>query len=176
MPSNQQKINDAFAQISQKMDDLQRILPQILANESVEEVLSNFENESFDGKKWEERKDKSEASRSLLVKHGHLKRSPQVYGFRSNGWKLGSDIPYAAAHNNGLTIKRTARSETFVRERYKKGVKRGSFKKGTTDGQGFSFKAYSFKMPMRRFIGDTIAMRTRLYKVAKQEYLKIFNT
>ena len=178
MSNYQQKIDQAFAKFKSNIDELQRILPQVLANEAVDDVLNNFDTESFNGMKWQETKSKD--GRKILVRRGFLKRSVQVYGTSNNGFKLGSDLPYAAVHNNGLTIKRARRSETFQRNRVKKGnlkkgIKKGQFAKGTSNGQGFSFKAYSFKMPMRKFIGETVALRVKLYRTAKQEYLRIFN-
>lgn len=170
--SNKQKIDDAFNKFNNRIDELKRVLPTILANEAVNDTLENFKKESFNGMPWQKRKGKDQA-RNLLVKSGALRRSPQVYGYKSNGFILGSDLPYAAVHNYGLTIKRSARSETFTRNRATKGIKKGQFRKGTNIGQGFSFKAYQHKMPQRQFIGDNIGLRTRLYKAAKEEYLQI---
>lgn len=172
MSNNQDKINDAFKKFNQRMDELKANLPAILAKEAENDTLDNFKKESFNGVPWQKRKGKDQA-RNLLVKSGALRRSPQVYGYKSNGFTLGSDLPHAAVHNYGLTIKRSARSETFTRNRATKGIKKGQFRKGTNAGQGFTFKAYQYKMPQRQFIGDNIGLRTRLYKAAKEEYLKI---
>jgi hypothetical protein len=87
-------------------------------------------------------------------------------------------VPYARVHNEGETINRPARSETFVRNRYTKGPKskyfggQGAYKKGTTPGQGLSFKAYSYQMPARPFLKNTPALRAHLRNVAITELRK----
>lgn len=169
---NKNVIGLAFAEFKGKVDELERILPQVLANEAVNETLDIFSEQAFDGKPWAQRK-KSKATNPILQKTGALRRSPQVYNYRARGFTLGSDLPYAAVHNWGLSIQRFARSETFLRNRVKKGAKKGQFKKGTTNGQGMSFKQYRYQMPQRQFIGNTLRLRLRLYKTAKQEYLNI---
>ena len=172
--TNQQKIDQAFERFNQRIRELEQILPQVLANEAINDVIENFETESFNNTPWPKRKDKKDL-RKLLVKSGILRRSPQVYGFRARGFTLGSDIPYASVHNNGEIVNKMARSETFTRNRITKGIKKGRFRKGVESGQGFSFKAYSYKMPMRRFIGDSTKLRRRLYNAGQQEYLNIMN-
>lgn len=174
MATNQQKIDQAFDQFNQKIEEVRRALPTILANEALNETLDNFKNQSFNGIPWQKRKDRRE-SRNLLVKSGALRRSPQTYAFRSNGFTLGSDLPYGAVHNYGLEIIRTSRSETFVRNRVEKGIKKGRFKKGTNDGQGFTFKAFKYNMTKRQFIGDSVSLRKRLNNAALEEYRQIMN-
>lgn len=175
MATNQQKIDQAFNQFNQKIEEVRRALPTILANEALNETLDNFKNESFNSIPWKKRADKKDQNRDLLVKRGILRRSPQTYAYRSNGFTLGSDQPHAAVHNYGLQINRASRSETFVRNRVEKGIKKGKFKKGTNDGQGFTFKAFKYNMPKRQFIGDSVALRKRLNNAALEEYRQIMN-
>lgn len=168
---NKNTIKLAFDNFRNKVDELERVLPQVLANEAVNETLDVFKDEAFDGKPWEKRKGKGD--NPLLQKSGVLRRSPQVYGYRRNGFTLGSDVRYAPVHNWGLRIQRKARSETFVRNRVTKGIKKGRFARGTNQGRGFTFKSYQYNMPQRQFIGNTLRMRLRLYKAAKEEYKQI---
>lgn len=168
---NKNVIKLAFQDFRNRVDELERVLPTVLANEAVNETLDIFKEEAFDGKPWQKRKGK--ADNPLLQKSGALRRSPQVYGYKQRGFTLGSDLPYAAVHNWGLRIQRKARSETFVRNRIKKGINKGRFRKGNTDGQGMSFKQYQYYMPQRQFIGNTLRLRLRLYKAAKEEHKQI---
>lgn len=150
------------------------ILPDLIAVETVNSALDNFKTESFFGEKWPERKDKKNR-RKLLVKTGRLQRSPRVIMSSVGHVVVGSDVPYADVHNNGETIRRASRSETFVRNRYKIGSKKGKFKRGTTTGQGLSFRAYSYSMPMRKFLGPHPKLKTELEKIIKQEFIKRIN-
>lgn len=173
--TNHDKIEQAFRLVYEKIQQLETVLPEILANEAVNDVIDNFESESFNGTPWPKRQDKKNP-RKLLVRSGILRRSPQVYAFRAKGFTLGSDVPYAAVHNDGAEIVRSERSETFVRNRYTKGIKKGRFSKGSSPGQGFTFKTYTYNMPRRRFIGDSSKLRRRLYSTAQNEYQRIFNS
>lgn len=171
--SNQQNIQQFFAQFQQKVNAVQQRLPDIIGTEVVNSSLDNFRSESFFGEKWEERKDKKN-KRKLLIKTGTLQRSPRIVSSMIGHVVVGSDIPYASVHNNGGTINRTARSETFVRNRFKNGTKKGLFKRGTTAGQGMTFKAYSYSMPVRKFLGSHPKIKSHLLKVIKEEFTNEF--
>ena len=64
-----------------------------------------------------------------------------------------SKVPYARIHNEGGVIVKYARSETFNRNRFKSGKTQGKYKKGTTKGQGFTFKEHTIVMPQRQYMG-----------------------
>ncbi|HMR18392.1 MAG TPA: hypothetical protein PKA53_03750, partial [Sphingobacterium sp.] len=77
-------------------------------------------------------------------------------------------------------INRAARSETFIRNRHTTGKKgkmfggMGAFKKGTTPGQGQTYKAYSITMPVRKFLGPHPKLKQHLETVIKDEFIKEF--
>jgi phage gpG-like protein len=169
--SNSSKINDFFNNLENRIMKAKSEVMPILAQEAVNITLENFAKESYDNKPWEPRQDKSN-KRSLLVKSGRLKRSIRIVAVRSSGFTIGSDVPYASVHNNGGSVKRYARSENFVRNRTLKGKRKGKFSKGTSSGQGFSFKSGSFLMPQRKFIGTSDVFKNRLINVAKREIVK----
>lgn len=178
--SNQQNIEQFFASFVQRVQQITTGLPDIVATEVINATADNFKSESFFGEKWAPRKDKKN-SRKLLIKSGALHRSPRIVRSQPGLVTIGSDIPYAGVHNNGGTINRAARSETFIRNRYASGKKgamfggMGAFKRGTTPGQGQTYKAYSYSMPMRKFIGAHPVLKTRLQEVVKEEFIKAFN-
>ncbi|WP_144243354.1 phage virion morphogenesis protein [Sphingobacterium sp. ML3W] len=177
--SNQQNIEQFFAQFQAKVNSVQQRLPDIIGTEVVNSSLDNFRSESFFGNKWPVRKDKKN-TRKLLVKTGALQRSPRIVSSMIGHVVVGSDIPYASVHNNGDMINRAARSETFIRNRYKTGKKgkmfggMGAFSKGTTAGQGQSYKAYSYSMPIRKFLGSHPKLKSHLEAVIKQEFTNEF--
>ncbi len=172
--SNQQNIADFFADFTKRVNEAQRILPDIIGTEVVNSALDNFRSESFFDEKWPARKDKKN-TRKLLIKTGTLQRSPRIFRSQPGLVVVGSDVPYAAVHNNGEEINRKARSETFVRNRYTRGKKKGAFKRGTSTGQGLSFKAYSYNMPVRKFLGSHPILKQHLQSIIRDELTKSIN-
>jgi phage gpG-like protein len=150
-------------------------LPIIVGNEVVNYSLEAFERQSWDGAAWKQRQSKKDTGRSILVKSTRLKRSVRIISSSPSSVIVGSDVPYAAIHNNGGTISRAPRSETFSRNRYLKGPKSkyfggmGAFKKGITERtltsaaiKGLTFKAYQINMPRRRYLGITPELKERI--------------
>jgi len=155
---NRQNIDTFFREFLNNVESAQKeanIHVEVLLKNT---TLENFRSESFFGEQWQPRKDRKN-TRKLLVKSGILYRSVDILRSQPGLVVIGSQIPYAGIHNNGGTINRAARSETFVRNRYRKGPKSkmfggmGAFRKGTSQGRGQTYRAYSVSMPRRRFIG-----------------------
>lgn len=164
--SNQQNIADFFKDFERRVNYVKEALPEIVGTEVVNSALDNFKTESYFGEKWKERKDKKN-KKKLLVNTGTLQRSPRVILSSPGMVTVGSDVPYAEVHNDGGMISRASRSETFIRNRYKNGSKKGRFKKGTTDGQGQTYKAYSYSMHMRKFLGPHPKLKAHLQETIK---------
>lgn len=177
--SNQQSIDQFFNAFLHKFEEVNRILPAVIGTEVINSAIDNFKSESYFDEKWKPRKDKKN-TRKLLVKTGTLQRSPRIVRSQPGLVIVGSDVPYAEIHNNGGTINRAARSETFVRNRYKTGRLgkmfggMGAFRKGTTAGKGQTYKAYSITMPMRKFLGSHPKLKSHLEDVIKEEIQKAF--
>ncbi len=178
--SNQQNIDAFFADFTRRVEEVKRILPDIVGTEVVNSAQDNFRTESFFGEKWPARKDKKN-KRKLLVKTGALQRSPRIIQSMPGLVSVGSDVPYAEVHNEGGVINRSARSETFIRNRYKTGKKgemfggMGAFRKGTTAGKGQTYKAYSYSMPMRKFLGNHPKLKRHLEDTIKEVVLEKLN-
>lgn len=164
-----QQVNGVFSAIRAKLNRALQDMPLIVGNAAVNYSMDAFRKQSWDGVPWQKRKSKKDASRQLLVKSGRGRRSVRIVRTTPNSVTVGSDLPYMRIHNEGGTINRAARSETFVRNRYTRGAKgkmfggMGAFKKGTTSGQGLSFKAYSYQMPARPFL-----KRSRMFEINMQ--------
>lgn len=175
MPNNNQQKIDAYfnafqARIQQAIDQV----PKIGGVEVVNFALDNFKAQAWNGTPWEKRKHKPKrgaGNQQLLVQSGRLRKSIRVTRTTATSVTVGSDVPYARAHNDGALISRNAHSETFVRNRYSTGKRKGLFKKGTSSGQGFTFKASSFNMPQRQFLGGSPELKQRLQKVIKEHLL-----
>lgn len=171
--SNQQNIEQFFQAFQRRIEAVNQKLPGIIGTEVINSATDNFRSESYFGKKWPKRKDKKN-TRKLLVKTGTLQRSPRIIRSQPGLIAVGSDVPYAPIHNNGGNINRAARSETFVRHRYKSGKRKGLFKRGTTTGQGFTFKNYSINMPRRQFLGAHPKLKSSLQNIIKEEIESAF--
>ena len=96
-------------------------------------------------------------SEAILQQRGDLIRSIQRTA-TDNEAIVHTNKAYAAIQNYGGTIYQAARSETFLRTRYKRGKKKGKFKKGKMEGgQGEYFAGQTFseriiKIPPRPFM------------------------
>jgi phage gpG-like protein len=88
--------------------------------------------------------------KTLVLSH-RLMNSITAKAYRDRA-EIGTNLPYAAIQQLGGTIKHAARSETFLRKRYVRGEKKGSFKRGTAAGRGFTFGAYETKIPAREYL------------------------
>lgn len=96
---------EQFAKIwSLKLAKLKRVLrrlPRDVGNEALRWFIDNFrKQQSPQGTAWAPRKD-GDGSRSLLVQSGRLRRSIRLTRVTSNGFRIGSAVPYAKYHNDG---------------------------------------------------------------------------
>ena len=134
---------------------LMREISQIM----LKAVQQNFETEGKRVGGWpqlkastlKDRKRKGYTS-GMLIRRGNLFRSISARDTNDEA-VVGTNKVYARIQQEGGTINMASRSETFIRSRYKKGDKKGKFKKGKgTSGQGFTFKAHSIIIPARPFL------------------------
>lgn len=162
--------------IESKLDNALAGLPLVLANAAVNWTLENFKRQGWENGRqpWPKRKRETAKTRGkpILVQSGRLRRAVQVVPMGGGQMGFGVlGVPYARIHNEGGQISQAARSETFVRNRYKRGPKAKMFKKGVTPGRGQTYKARVIGIPQRKFIGTSPALRQQLIQEART-YLK----
>jgi phage gpG-like protein len=166
MPNKLRELIKAFGRNKAK---LLRTIGELVVNDA----LQNFKNEAFEGAKWKPRKDGSSAGarksrRNLLVKSGKLRRSVRVVSISKDSVIVGSDVPYAKAHNEGFSgsvsveaHKRKRKIKTYVTSiKTKKTTKRKVL-------AGFNeVKAHNRNMniPQRQFIGITPQLKEKIKK------------
>lgn len=82
----------------------------IIANEAKNHFVKSFRDGGFTDNtlvKWKPRKSKSkrDIGRAILVKTGDLRRSVKIKGINKSSLNIiiGSDLPYAKVHNDGLS-------------------------------------------------------------------------
>lgn len=128
----------------------------------------NFSKERFVRKNWvddsrEPWKDRAREDRgSLMIRTGRLKRSIRKIKASRNSVTIGTNVPYAEIHNEGMTDK-TVRVRAHTRKRKDKTVKRKD-KTVKRKDKTVKVKAHSRKMdmPQRRFIGESALLQRRL--------------
>lgn len=154
-----------------RLSKLYRKFPEMAAIEAV-----NFSKERFVRKnwvdrtvtKWKERKPspewqseqqkKAAARGSLMVKSGRLKRSIRKIKVTQNSVTIGTDVPYAQAHNEGAEINTTVNVKKHSRKR-----------KGREETVKAHRRKRKIKLPERRFIGESAVLLRRLERLVQRE-------
>lgn len=105
--------------IFEKLKKLAKVHENFIPKSAI--IAVNFSKERFvmknwvgrNRENWEARKRKDRGS--LMVKTGRLKRSIRKIRIGSTYFIIGTDVPYAQAHNDGLTINRTVTVKQHTR-------------------------------------------------------------
>lgn len=142
-----------------KLRKLSRVHDTFIKRAAITAV--NFSKERFVTKswvdrareKWEPRKRKDRGS--LMVRSGRLKRSIRVIKTGSNYFVIGTDVPYAQAHNDGLTVKKTVTVRAHQRK-----VTRGRNPRTAEVGRHTRTIDRTFKK--RQFIGESAILMRRI--------------
>lgn len=166
-------LNNIDKVLQAKLERSLGTLPVVLGNEAVNWTKQNFRRQGWPGQSfqaWKPRKAnaKRNAGRGILIDSGRLSRSPRLISTGPLRATFGTDVPYAAAHNNGFTgtvnVKAHKRNKIGT-VRVSTG-KTGVFgKKKTITGVG-DIKAHqrSMRLPRRRFIGNSPVLVSILKK------------
>jgi phage gpG-like protein len=92
-----------------KLEKLANNLPRIAGNIVVNETKENFRRQAFfNGPKWDRRKDNLDPTRGILIGKRSksagvpLRKSIQILAIDANSVTVGSRLPYAKRHNEGL--------------------------------------------------------------------------
>ncbi|SMO48203.1 phage virion morphogenesis protein [Solitalea koreensis] len=144
---------------------VQEHVPNVIAETATEYYKERFLEKEWNGQPWAKYKGKEPSRGSLMLRSNNLMQSirPKLVSAQRVIISAGSSkVPYAQVHNEGGIITRSARSETFVRNRIATGKKKGRFKRGTSEGQGFTFKASTYNMPQRQFMGHNQELNDRI--------------
>jgi phage gpG-like protein len=151
--------------LQEKLQAALATLPTVVVNEAVNWTRQNFRRQGWPGQSFQAWKPRAanarrNAGRGLLIDSGRLSRSIRVISVGQLQATFGTDVPYAAAHNNGFT--------GTVNVSQHKRNKIGTIKVSTgKSGQPFKnkkaitgtgiVKAHQrrMKLPRRRFIGNS---------------------
>jgi phage gpG-like protein len=159
--------------------------PGLLANDAVNFFQDSFKRQGWLGNRlepWRKRKNnRNRPGRAILVDTARLKRSIRHTKVSAGTAVVGTDVPYAKAHNEGF--RGTVRVAQYTRGKYTKmRVGSGKFtKKGkermktvtSLTGQT-TVKAHSRKMnlPRRQFMGSSPYLTAQLKRRLQAELMK----
>lgn len=165
-------------------------LPVLVGNEVVNFALDNFKRQAWLGETvqpWQKRKDPTKwgmkvkrPGRALLVDSGRLRRSIRVISHTLNSVTVGSDVPYAQAHNNGVRLGEIQTVKAFERKVHTV-AKVSSIKTHRTSNpkvQTGVVHVKEFKrridqhIPARRFLGNSPYLNARLQRIVSAEILR----
>lgn len=157
---------DQIMQLARRVRSVAIRLPLIVGNEAVNFTLDNFKRQGFLGNSfqpWAKRKQgwkkDRRPNRAILIDRGRLRRSIRIVRLSHDSVTIGSDVPYAKAHNEGLRIGVIQTVKPFAR-------RNGVNVKGHT-------RRINMKMPRRQFMGNSPYLNTRLRRVVALEYMKV---
>ncbi len=158
-----QQINSFIASIKEKFKPNRELMVKI-SEEMHASVMNEFHTEGAGSGGWAplkpatiKQKRRRNFSDAILQGRGDLVRSIQKTATDTESI-VHTNKPQAAILNFGGTIYQGARSETFLRNRYMRGKKKGRFKKGKMEGgQGEYFAGQTFseriiRIPPRPFM------------------------
>ena len=159
-----------------------RGLPGVLGNEAVNFSLDRFKEKNWLGASIEPWPAGKKKTGSLLVKSGRLRRSIRIINQTENTVTIGTDVPYARAHNYG--IKKSVQVQSYSRNKYrsyKKGtgvysVKTRKEKKRTVTAKvgGIEVRQHTRRMfiPKRQFLGKSPYLVQRLVRAGRYHLIK----
>ena len=169
-------ISKQFKDFQQKVETSLKRFPRLAASVAQNFFLNSFRAQAWFGEYtevWAKLKDKKEANRNILVKRATLKRSVRIKKADWNSIIIGSDLPYAAVHNEGYrgVYTRTASRKVKIRGGYQKyGDQRKRGRSMTI--QGVTHKVRQ-NIPRRRYMGNSPYVNAQLDREFTNELLKI---
>lgn len=100
--------------------------------------------------------------RALLVDSGRLRRSIRIMGKTATSVTIGSDVPYATAHNDGFRGEAKQRVSPYTRK----------LKKGGTTTVKAHDRTIQQNIPRRRFIGQSQYQTKQIERLISSEIMK----
>lgn len=175
-----------FNQMKRQFKQGMSTLPVVIGNEVVNWSKDSFKNQGFTDSRfmpWKKRQvnSKKNKGRAILVLTGRLKRSIRIVSLSKDSVAIGSDVPYAKAHNDGfngtVTVKAHKRhsysiSKVGTGKLNKSGTERMQTVKAVKGSIDVGSYTRKMRMPQRRFLGNSFLMNERLKRVAALHLLK----
>lgn len=157
MGMNDRQIRRFTQRLQRTMDTF----PRMAAGESVRFFARRFDRGGFFDRgfhKWKPRKNNKDKGRAILVKSGRLRDDIRILSVSRRGFTVGTDLPYARAHNKGGVQYVCPHTRT------------------SRKGKRYQVQQYSYRMPRRTFIAPSHALNRHLKRtlihLVKQSFKK----
>ena len=158
-------------------------LPGICATVAVNFSKERFRKQDWFDKRsepWPKRKNNGKRPsdrRAILVKSGRLRRSIRKVSQTSSSVTIGTDVPYAKAHNYGSETEGVETVRSYTRRAHSRKshirngrkIKRASVKEALISSFSRRFKR---KLPKRQFLGKSDALNKELSRHIQETYKK----
>lgn len=156
----------------------------------------NFSKERFRAQNWVDnitepwkprsaktwRKKAERPGRAILVKRGRLRRSIRVISISATRIVIGTDVPYAQAHNDGFrgAVKQMVKKHT--RRRYGRISSTNLDTRKTSSRRGVvgeitvkeHERTINQNIPRRRFLGSSAVLKSQLERMITVEIIRAF--
>lgn len=162
-----QNITIPIRELEKRFANVITRLPVIAGNEVVNFALDNFKRQGFladSFQPWKQRKmptkwgQNTKGGKALLVKSGRLRRSIRITQISTQSVTVGSDVPYAKTHNEGLRIGQIQTVKSFSR-------RNGQTVKGHQ-------RRINQNIPARPFLKESQYLTAKLKRVLTAEIMK----
>lgn len=168
-------------------------LPVIAGNEVVNFALDNFKRQGFLGgsfQPWKPRKKVTawgktkRNGRNILIDTGRLRRSVRVIRSNANEVVVGSDVPYAKAHNDGVRLGIIQNVKSYQRKvttlgivqakplKTKTKISFGRVDKGRRITVAAHKRRINQNIPARPFLKESPYLTAKLQRVIASQILK----
>lgn len=186
--------NFNLSAIAAHFEKVLQYAPTMLGNEGINFFLDSFKKQGWLGdsfQPWVKRKTITKwgktprnNGRAILVDTGRLRRSIRITSVSTGSVTIGTDVPYARAHNEGIrlgyieTVKAYQRRKTTVGIVSKKQLKtKTNIKFGrVATGDMIEVKEHkrriNMKLPKRQFMGESPYLTARLKRILEAEIMK----
>jgi len=163
------EVEQGIRLLQQRYKSVMLRIPVIIGNTAVNFTLDNFRRQGFLGntfERWQNRKqgwkNDKRKGRPILIGTGRLRRSVRIVRISQDGVLIGTDVPYAKAHNEGLKIGEIQTVKGFTR-------RNGSEVKAHT-------RRINQNIPRRRYMGNSPYLNALLKRNVSAEFIKELKT
>lgn len=162
-----------FSKIVINLTEAKGIIPDALATTALNFFKDSFRRQGWRDKgltKWKGRKGNARPGGAVLVKRGHLRNSIRKLLVSWQRIEIGTSLPYAEAHNEG--VNKTVKVKGHTRRKYQSSP---TSKRKTISGS-FQVKSHSRKMnmPQRQFMGESEVLNMKIDATISAAIDKIF--
>jgi len=162
-----------FSRITPRLAEVMNFLPDVMATTSLNFFKDSFRRQGWRDKglkRWTPRKDGSRPGGATLIKRGHLRNSLRKIMVSLKRTEVGTNLPYAAAHNEGFKGQVNVRAHTRKKYQRTKGKR-----KEATGSYGVRAHTRNMSLEQRQFMGNSHMLDKKLDHVVGKAIDTIFD-